>query len=150
MDKNGQNRGRPNTQLELYEKHGGKICSELEKGRSLSDILRDEGMPSPSTVFRWLENDVGNFREEYARAREGQAAFYAEQIIAIADNVDEDAQAIAKAKLQIDARKWVAARMAPKHWGSKSEVLVSSKPENTTSLTELFRQAAKQDDGDGE
>ena len=150
MDKNGQNRGRPNTQLELYEKFGSKICLELENGRSLSNILKDEGMPSPSTVFRWLENDIGNFREEYARAREGQAAFYAEQIIAIADEVGEDSQAIAKAKLRIDARKWVAARMAPKHWGNKSEVLVSSKSENMTSLAELFKQAAKQENGDGE
>lgn len=150
MDKNGQNRGRPNTQLELYEKYGAKICSELEEGRSLSDILRDDGMPSSSTVFRWLENDIGNFREEYARARDGQAAFYAEQIIAIADNVKEDAQAIAKAKLQIDSRKWIAARMAPKHWGNKSEVLVSSKSENMTSLTELFKQAAKQEEDGNE
>ena len=149
MHKNGQNRGRPNTQLELYEKYGSKICSELEKGRSLSDILRDDGMPSPSTVFRWLNNDIGNFREEYARAREWQATIQAEEIIAIADNVDEDAQAIAKAKLQIDTRKWVAARMAPKHWGSKSEVLVSSKSENMASLAELFKQAAEQEGGNG-
>ncbi len=37
----------------------------------------------------------------------------------ISDDVPEDAQDVAKARLRIDTRKWVCARMSPKKYSDK-------------------------------
>ncbi len=74
-------------------------------------------MPTATTVFRWLASDA-DFREQYTRAREDQADTFVDEIIHIADTV-EDAQA---ARVRIDARKWVAGKQRPKKYGDKLDV----------------------------
>lgn len=92
------------------------ICRRIAEGESLRAICEDEGFPSAETVRRWLASDEHEeFRVQYARAREDQADFYADEIIEIADKA-EDA---AKARLQVDARKWKASKLAPKKYGDK-------------------------------
>lgn len=115
------------------------ICERLADGESLRSICSGEGMPSRMTVFRWLSDpERVAFRDQYARAREEQAEFYAESIIDIADEevtmiradkhkpgADEDAEievvfdsaAIARNRLRVDARKWYASKLAPKKYG---------------------------------
>ncbi len=51
----------------------------------------------------------------YARAREEQADFYADEIITIADT-EPDA---AIARVRIDARKWTASKLRPKVYGDR-------------------------------
>lgn len=92
------------------------ICQRIADGKSLRSICSHEGMPSRESVRRWLA-DNENFRGQYARAREEQADYYADEIIEIAD-LAEDPQ---KARVQIDARKWKASKMAPKKYGDKVE-----------------------------
>jgi len=59
-----------------------------------------------------------------------QAALFAQQLIEIADNVDDmyldqeggikpNAVAVAKARLQSDNRKWIAAKLLPKIYGER-------------------------------
>lgn len=105
------------------------ICEHIAHGKSLVSFCKLEGSPGYSTVMRWLaEND--EFRENYAHARGAQADYLAEEIILIADDgqndtyktdqgdkVDQDV--IARSRLRVDARKWYAARMAPKKYGDK-------------------------------
>ena len=74
-------------------------------------------MPSDSAVYRWLEN-VPAFRDKYARARERQQDFEADHILTIADEAT-DANL---ARLQIDARKWRASKLAPKKYGDKLDL----------------------------
>lgn len=62
------------------------------------------------TIYRWLEANE-EFRHQYARAREKQADYFAEEIIEIADSAQAESAAVSKAKLQIDARKWAASRL---------------------------------------
>lgn len=90
------------------------ICERLSEGESLRSICRDAGFPDKATVFRWL---IANkeFRDQYARARETQADAIADEILNIADEA-EDA---AKARVQIDARKWLAGKLRPKVYGDK-------------------------------
>lgn len=117
------------------------ICEQLAAGRSLRSICRDAGMPAIGTVMRWLgEEKNSNLREQYACAREAQADTLAEEILEIADedcakvkadpfglpgdaegNVDVvfDATAVARNRLRVDARKWLASKMAPKKYGDK-------------------------------
>jgi len=69
--------------------------------------------------MRWLADDQdGNRREQYARARDAQSDVIADEILMIADT-EEDAQ---KARVRIDARKWLAGKMKPKVYGDKQTV----------------------------
>jgi len=90
------------------------ICRELALGRALINICDDDGMPGYSTVLAWRASDPA-FQEMYARAREEQADWHAEQIILIADTEDDPN----KARVRIDARKWAAAKLKPKTYGDR-------------------------------
>jgi hypothetical protein len=101
------------------------ICEQLAAGRGLVDICTDEGMPHRVTVYRWMEAHE-EFRNMYARARETQADTFVDQIVRIADFV-EDPQ---KARVMIDARKWVAGKMRPRVYGEKTTTTHEGNPEN--------------------
>lgn len=94
---------------EIYD----RICTGIAEGKSLRD-LNAEGLPHPDTICVWLSEDSA-FSEQYARARERQADFYADEIVWISDT-ETDA---AKARNRIDARKWKASKLAPKVYGDK-------------------------------
>lgn len=107
-----------------------EICEEIAEGKSLRFICQSDDMPNRSNVFRWLA-DREELRDQYARAREAAADYYADEIIEIADDgsrdyslgengdtiVDHDV--IARARLRVDARKWKASKLAPKKYGDK-------------------------------
>lgn len=95
-------------------------CEALANGKSLRQICEAEGMPSRSTVQKWLTEDAG-LSDQYARARSLQADHYAEEIIEIADNTSAQSDHN-RDRLRIDARKWVAAKLAPKKYGDKLDV----------------------------
>ena len=109
------------------------ICERLSNGESLRSICSLENMPNKSTVFKWL-NIHEEFNDQYARAREEQAETLADEIIAIADDglndsyVDEngnkrtDQDVIARSRLRVEARKWVASKLKPKKYGDKLEL----------------------------
>lgn len=110
---------------------GDVICERIAAGESLRGICKDADMPAASTVFRWLTESQA-FQEQYARAREEQAETLADEIVAIADesavivkHEGEDVQlsfdptAIARNRLRVDARKWVASKLKPKKYGDK-------------------------------
>ena len=118
------------------------ICAQIANCVPLRTIAAQEGMPSVSTMMAWLaDSSKPEFLEQYARAREAQADTMAEDILVIADeectmvradkhgSKDEDGQgntevvfdatAVARNKLRVDARKWLASKMAPKKYGDK-------------------------------
>ncbi|MFM5479205.1 hypothetical protein ACET9B_03000 [Aeromonas veronii] len=109
---------------------GEAICSAIADGVSLRAVLARPGMPSKSMVMRWLADErYVEFRDQYACAREDLADKLADEILQIADdgsndtfldangNVKVNHDVIARARLQIDARKWLAAKLAPKKYG---------------------------------
>jgi hypothetical protein len=91
-----------------------------------------------ATVFRWLDADP-IFRDKYAKAKEAQAEKFADEIVAIADetevssvvtpdgevNLRLDATAVARNRLRVDARKWVASKLLPKKYGDKMQTELS-------------------------
>lgn len=112
------------------------ICERLADGESLKAICEDDEMPARSTVFKWLA-ESGPFSDMYARAREEQADAIFDEILNIADDGrndwmerrgEEDAgwvtngENIQRAKLRIDARKWMAGKLRPKKYGEKLEL----------------------------
>ena len=120
------------------------VLEELASGRSLIAICQREGRPSFTTFMRWLaeEGEAGDsLRDQYARAREAQAEFMAEEILAIADEectmvkadkhgsqdddghgnteVVFDSTAVQRNRLRVDSRKWLLSKMVPKKYGDK-------------------------------
>lgn len=107
------------------------ICERLADGEGLIGICEDEAMPDRSTVFRWLEVRE-EFRDKYARAREAQADYYADEIVDVSKNraldlpldngkggYTPDTTAVQRDRLIIDALKWKASKLAPKKYGEK-------------------------------
>lgn len=115
------------------------LCERISKGDSLRAICREDEMPGQSTVFQWLAANK-EFAEQYARAREAQADFYAEEIIEISDDGTNDwmerrseaekgagvntgwvlnGEHVQRSRLRVDARKWFASKVAPKKYGDK-------------------------------
>jgi hypothetical protein len=97
--------------------HKATICERIASGESLKAICESQGMPSRETVYVWLASD-SEFSDKYARAREDQADYYADEIIDIADK-DSDPN---KARVRIDARKWKASKLQPKKYGDKIDL----------------------------
>lgn len=95
-----------------------EICKLVANGWSVIKISQQSNMPTQSTIYKWL-SEKSEFSEKYARAREVQADLYADEIVDIADNVMDEPASVMKARLQIDARKWKASKLAPKKYGDK-------------------------------
>lgn len=94
-----------------------RLCEGLMFGRSLKNILEDQGMPDRQTVYHWLQDDAAFF-DNYTRAREAQADFFADEIAHIADTEPDPN----KARVRIDARKWAAGKLKPKLYGDKLDI----------------------------
>lgn len=112
-----------------------EICERLSVGESLVKICRDDHMPCKATVFKWLRL-YPEFMDDYTVAREVQAESHADEIVAIADE-DENP---ARAKLRIDARKWVASKLKPKKYGNFDRLELSGKTETIVSIDEQTMQ----------
>lgn len=111
-------KGRPSD----YSKEiADKICEKLIEGKSLRSVCKEEEMPAPSTVFKWLREHK-DFSEQYARAKQESSDAMAEEILDIGDEVVADKDAVAKARLQVDTRKWLMAKMKPKKYGEQIDV----------------------------
>lgn len=92
--------------------------------------------------------------EQYMRAREAQADKLAEDILAIADdgardtytdaegNERTDQDVIARSRLRVDARKWLASKMAPKRYGEKLDVTAQVTTQTMTDDQLIERAAA--------
>lgn len=109
------------------------ICERLADGESLRSICAGDAMPNRSTVFRWLATNE-TFRDQYAHAREEQAEAFADEIVSISDEAEVvtkqqgeevvlalDPTAVARNRLRVDTRKWVAAKLKPKKYGDRVE-----------------------------
>jgi hypothetical protein len=83
------------------------ILAELEKGRSLLSICKDDGMPNRATVQRW-QNDDEDFDAAVTRAREDGYHYLAEQARIKAQTTDD----AAKGRLAFDADRWYLGKLS--------------------------------------
>jgi hypothetical protein len=105
-----------------------RILAGIADGRSTRAMCNEVGI-GQRTVWDWLASDR-EFSQQYARAKMFCADCLADEIIEIADDCSRDTyidrkgqrvidhKAIARAKLRIDARKWLAAKLASKKYGN--------------------------------
>ena len=102
------------TQEEYRQRIMDVICGCLAQGKPLVQILTADGMPCYATIMNWIATDDA-LLNNYMRAREASADYLADEIVHISDT-ELDPQV---ARVRIDARKWVAAKMKPKKYGEK-------------------------------
>jgi len=108
------------------------ICERIADGESVRKICLDDDMPKMATIFRWLAK-YDEFREQYTRAREIQAETLFDEMVHIADTPQVGQKSVSKAtgleiteadmiehrRLQVETRKWVLGKMAPKKYSDK-------------------------------
>ena len=118
--------------LEFTQEVADLICERLANGESLRWICKDAALPGLTTVMKWLLQNE-SFVKQYARAREIQADVLAEEIVDISNTPQEGVKTIIKTtgieehrgdmiehrRLQVDARKWYASKLAPKKYGDR-------------------------------
>ena len=110
------------------------ICTRIEMGEALRNILKSDGMPAPATFYTWLENT--DKMKRYARCCEARAEAIFEEMLDIADDKSEDYiptkggaignnSAVQRARLQVDTRKWIVSKLNPKKYSDKVQNEVS-------------------------
>ncbi len=130
------------------------ICDEIaHSSLGLVSICKSKEL-NASTFYDWIKVDVER-NNKYARAREMQADFLADEIIEIADETSNDTikgdegqeyanhEWINRSRLKVDARKWKASKLYPKKYGDK----VQNEVTITDSIGQLIiKPASKKDE----
>ncbi len=109
------------------------ILYRIAHGESLRRICIDPEIPASSTIYEHLIESK-EFAEQYARAREAQMEAMSDEILDIADDTSRDTKTIKRGdleievensewinrcRLQVDTRKWLMGKVAPKKYGDK-------------------------------
>ena len=117
-----------------------QICARISSGELLTDICAELEIPRAS-FYVWLNADKERI-DEYARAREEQQHSWADEIVKLADKsrpgntVTEKCDGtvetktgdmVERTRLQIESRKWLMARLAPRTYGDKVQAEIVGK-----------------------
>ena len=110
-----------------------KMLEEIASGRSVISLCREEKWtPNADTWYRWMYK-IDGLSDRYTRAKSISSEFHADQILSIADEADN--QNFQVARLQIDARKWVASKLVPQKYGDKTQIDHTSSDETMKPTT---------------
>lgn len=104
-----------------------RVFAGMRSGLSALKACAKIRLPQ-SCLNRWLEDDA-EMAAEYTRARADLMEFIADEMMGIADdpvsvtaNGTTDAGAVHKQRLQVDTRKWLLSKLAPKRYGDRIAV----------------------------
>lgn len=113
---------RPST---YTEEEGQALCEWITNGHSLSSWCRQTGR-SAFVVYGWMRSE-SDFARRYAQAHEDRTDTMADDLLEIADDVagTDSIAAVQAAKLRIETRKWIAAKLKPQRYGEKQMVETS-------------------------
>lgn len=101
------------------DKLGGvdRIIERVADGDSIRAIADQLGISR--SFLSWKINKIPGVKERLVQARKSRADRWAEEALEIADNAPEEPNAINKAKMRIDTRKWLAGVDDPDRFGTK-------------------------------
>ena len=129
--------GRPS---EFTQEVFDDICEQMAKGKSLRQVCDSPDMPNRSTFLRWVKG-ADERQAQYQLSRDASFDWIAEEAIRIADDSagdyfieDRDGKSVVvpdharvqRARLQVDTRKWILSKIAPRKYGDKVELLSAS------------------------
>jgi hypothetical protein len=116
----------------MTEQQFESICKEIETSSlGLGKICEKQGLTRFSVLDFIRVNEDGANR--YARAKELQMDYLAEEIINISDDSSNDTistdkgdmenrEWVNRSKLKVDTRKWLMSKLAAKKYGDKLDV----------------------------
>ena len=128
--------GKKNYSKDQKENILHKIFVKIADGSSARQAIIESEINN-STFFEWLQKDTSKqYAESYTRACEIRAEKLTDEILQIADEANADiigvdektgkpivnGEAINRSRLKVDARKWLAGKLAPKKYGDKIDV----------------------------
>lgn len=125
--------GRP--PIELTQELADRICDLVASHtcglERLCNMYPD--IPSKFTINLWrLKNE--SFSSQYARAKLKQAELLAEECLEISDDSSGDkrinpdgfegmnSEFVARSRLRVDTRKWLASKLLPKQYGDAAKL----------------------------
>lgn len=121
--------GRPTT---FTPEIAQEICDKLAEGIPLAEICRGEGMPNPSTVWRWCKGNE-TLSQAIACAREdGEERITADLRRTAKGDPGYSTGDIQRDKLIIDTDLKLLAKWNPKKFGDKT---LHANPDGETPLT---------------
>ena len=110
---------------------GERICEHVANGASLRKACEKAGVKY-STAQDWRKKHK-DFADQYTRACEKKYHGYADELDDTLDEADEAAldpaygnQRLAALKLRIDTRNWQLAKMLPKIYGDRTQMVLES------------------------
>lgn len=99
-----------------------EILTRLSEGETLTAACRREGMPSPRTVWEWMQR-VPEFAQNVARARAAGADALVQAGLDGLQRATVGPMGTLGRERELAAhRRWMAARMDPSQWGDKMQV----------------------------
>ena len=101
-----------------------RVITEIQAGRSIRQVCKDDGMPHFTTVLRWIIAD-GQFATKYARARTAQADTLFDRMEEVEESVANGSMDSHAARVVLDSMRWRASKLAPKIYGDRLDVSVS-------------------------
>jgi hypothetical protein len=99
-----------------------RLCEGIISGDSITKVCKPLDMPDYTMVYRVMASDP-EFAKAIAQARVAQQEAEIDKMIDIADAATEKTAQVAK--LQIWARQWRAAKLAPKKYGDRIQTEVT-------------------------
>ena len=105
------------------------ICESIVEGKTIRTIAKEKNF-AVSSFFKWL-GEHEYFSEQYAIAKDLQSDIFVEDILDIADSKNPD---VARDKLRVDTRKWIASKLKPYKYGEK---YIAPEPEKKTGIEDL-------------
>ena len=121
-----------------------KVCDLIADGpkASVKEITVDKFIGiSRSGFYYLLKGRDAELLDRYAQARAMQADRLAGEIISIADGAT--AATVNQARLQFDARRWTAGKLAPKTYGDKQTIDVNHAVQDSDEIIARAKQAAE-------
>lgn len=123
-----------------------KVLEGMHGGLSCFKACQAAGVPH-STFIGWVNVDP-DLADRYTRAREDLIERMAQEVLELSD-VDvglqpdgkKDWAAVQKHKLQVDTRKWLLSKLAPKKFGDKLEL--TGDPDRPLAIQKIERVVVK-------
>tara|TARA_R110002124_G_scaffold283449_2_gene459520 strand:- start:36738 stop:37175 length:438 start_codon:yes stop_codon:yes gene_type:complete len=122
------------------------VFKRVAEGEAVRNILLEPEFPSSKTFYKWLEEDEVKVKH-YTHACKIRAENIFDEILTIADDEGGDVimkdgveitnnNVINRAKLRIDARKWVLGKLNPSKYGDRvqNDITVNDKRKDVNDI----------------
>lgn len=117
----------PKTDIGVYtEQTWYEILQRVASGETIRSIANDAHMPDYNRLLNWIHKDDGR-RDEYYRAKEAGALLIEEQMLDIADAVDNEMEDVQRSALRINTRKWLLGVWNRKRYGESKQIDMNHK-----------------------